>query len=678
MRGALVAILTFFGFWSKPAPIPAGDVRFEGNKSYSGAQLLAILRNRYFVSLDGDFGATDVNDAAFYLRTFYLTRGYRNADVASTYRPTRPPGALFVINEGDRAQIGVVTFVGESVLGRDELNAVFNAAVRQATLMPFGRMRYVESAVEAGRLAVVNAMVLRGCLLANATVSTSAGSRDNFVNVTIHLEPGVQYFVRDVTFSGAPQDAATLRGVLADFINQPFQRNQETLMRNRLLDWLRNHGYLQAEVRSDFSLDAATGRVVGAFSIDAGRVYTIGRIRVEGLKSTRERAVRKRVALQPGTTYDASRVDEAARRLWFSGAFSEADIEREPQPDGTVDLVVKVAESPAKRIQFGLGYSQWEQVYGEIHYVDRNLFGTLNRFTIDAGISQKTYGIAAGLADPWIFGTDLEGSAQVSLTRRELPAYRAVQAAATLSLTRRFNADTLTGYQFQYGYSLVTDAVVFGDDSDVPDPNYTVGSIAFGQTWDTRNNILSPMKGLYLNYNVQLANPALLGSLSFARVSGQATYYQPLRPITTERPFVPFLIFNHRAGVIVPYGNTSNIPVQERFFLGGPNTVRSFQLDGLGPRDSDGDPLGGLAFLLFNAEIQWPVINNFYLAAFADAGNLWSDANLIQPMDLRVGVGPGVRVYTPLGAIRVDYGYNLNRQAGDPIGAWQIGFGFTF
>ncbi len=678
MRGALLAILTLFGFWSKPAPTPPGDVRFEGNTSYPAPQLLAILRNRYYLTLGPDFGPTDIDDAAFYLRTFYFTRGYRDADVHATYTPGPPPGALFLITEGDRVHIGTVTFLGDSVLPPDQLHEIFNAAVRQATLLPFGRMRYVETAVEAGRAAVVNALVQKGCLDATATLTTAPGPRDHLVNLTLTLDQGLQYFVRDVTFTGAPPDPAALRTVLAAYLDHPFQRSQETLMRNRLLDWLRNHGHLQADVRSAFTLDPATGRVLGTFDIQPGRIYTLGRIRVEGLGHTRDRAVRKRVALTPGTTYDASRVDEAARRLWFSGAFAEAEIQREPQPDGTVDLLVKVTEAPAKRLQFGLGYSQWEQVYGEIHYVDRNLLGTLNRFTIDAGISQKSYGIATALTDPWLLGTDLEGTAALSLARRELPAYRAVQAAATLSLTRRYNADTLTGYQVQYGYSLVTDAVIFGDDQDIPDPNYTVGSIAFGQTWDTRNNLLSPMQGLYLNYNVQLANPALLGTLSFLRLTSQATYYLPLRPITPERPFVPFLIFNHRAGLLLPYGNTDNLPVQERFFLGGPNTVRSYQLDGLGPRDPDADPLGGLGFLLWNAEIQWPVFNNIYLAAFADAGNLWSEASLIQPLDLQVGVGPGLRIYTPLGAIRVDYGYNLNRQTGDPIGAWQVGFGFTF
>ncbi|HEY8900711.1 MAG TPA: BamA/TamA family outer membrane protein [Chthoniobacterales bacterium] len=687
MRGFFLAIAAWFGLWTPPPPASAGDVHFEGNQTFAAAQLRAILRNRYYVPLDGDFGVTEADDAAFFLRAFYFSRGFREARVAYTYRPTRPPGVSFEIFEGGRNAIGTVTFEGESEIPPDRLQEIFNATVRQATLRPFGRMPYVDSAVESARLAIVNALAQHGYLTATADVSEPAPPVNGLVNLRIRIYQGLRYFVRDVSFSGIPPatlpgekpiTAETLRRVLNEYLNQPYQRNQEALMRTRVQDWLRNHAFLRANVQTLANLDPATGNVDVAFLIDAGRTYTIGRIRVEGSISTKPAAILSRFAIQPGTPYDASKVDDAARRLWFSGAFSEADVQRVPQPDGTVDLVVKVEETSAKRIQFGIGYSQWDRGLAEIHYIDRNFLGTLNRLSLDGTISQRSYGISGALTDPWVFGTDFEGSIGAAYAHRELPAYRGSEASATLSLARSYSSANLTGYRLQYGYKNVTNAVVFGDDSGT-DPNYTLGSVTFSQTYDTRNNILSPMRGCFLNHEEEIASPVLLGNVSFLRLSVQATYYLPLREITTEHPFVPFLIFNHRAGVILPSGGGSeSVPVQERFFLGGPNTVRSFQLDGLGPSDRDGDPLGGLGMFLLNAEIQWPVYNNIYLAAFADAGNVWSSASEIRPMDLQVGAGPGLRVYTPLGAIRVDYGYNVNRRAGDPIGAWQVGFGFTF
>jgi outer membrane protein insertion porin family len=677
MNAALLTAVALFGLWGKPPP-PLGDVRFEGNTSFRSPQLVAILRNRYYVSLPSDFEVTDADDAAYFLREFYFSRGFREAQVTYTFAPSHPPSVLFAIEEGAQDFIGNVTFEGESILPPQRLREIFDATVRQATLRPFGRMRYVESAVDAAGLAVANAIAQKGFLLAEADVSKPVENVKGFVDIAVSIRQGVRYFVRNVSFSGSPLDDATLRGVLAEYLDQPYQRNQESLMRTRVQDWLRNHGYATAEVTTTAALDAATGRVDVAFDVAAGRVYKVGVIRVEGVQATSAKDVLSRFAVQSGDLYNSSEVDDGARRLWFSGAFAEADVERVPNADGTVDLVLKLEETRAKRIQFGIGYSQWDRLYAEVHYIDRNFAGTLNRFSVDATVSQRSYIFSSALTDPWLFGSDFEGSVGVSYAKRELPAYRAIEYGGTLSLVRNFESTNLTGYRFQYGWKRVTDAEIFGEDPDEPDPNYTLGSVSFSQTYDTRNNILSPMQGYYLNHEEELASKALLGDVSFARFSAQFTYYKPLREITTEQPFVPFVIFNHRAGIILPYGDTSVVPVPERFFLGGPNTVRSFQLDGLGPKDSGGDPLGGLAMLLFNIEIQWPVFNNIYVAAFADAGNLWSATEDIQPTDLQLGVGPGLRIYTPLGAIRIDYGYNVNRIEGDPIGAWQVGFGFTF
>ncbi len=687
MRGVLLAWAAWFGFWTQP-PLPTGDIRFEGNESFGATQLRAILRNRYYVPLEGNFGVTEADDAAYFLRAFYFSRGFRETSVGYTYRPTQPPGVEFSITEGVRTSIGTITFEGESAIPPDRLREIFNATVRQATLRPFGRMRYVNSAVEAARVAIVNALAQQGYLVATADVSEPTPPVNGMVNLRVRIYQGVRYFVHTVAFTGLPlapgpgHDTAiteeTLHGVLNEYLNQPYQRNQEALMRTRVQDWLRNRGYLKAEVKTVAALDPSTGNVDVDFSIAAGRTYTIGLIRVEGGATTKPEAILSRLAIKSGSPYNASKIDDAARRLWFSGAFAEADVQRIPQPDGTVDLLIKVEETSAKRIQFGVGYSQWDRGFAEIHYIDRNFLGTLNRFSIDGYLSQRSYGISTSLTDPWLFSTELEGSVGIAYAHRELPAYSGNEASGTLSLARNYNSTNLTGYRFQYGYKNVTDAVIFGSDPNETDPNYTLGSLTFSQTYDTRNNILSPMKGYYLNHEEEVASNFLLGDVSFLRISVQATYYLPLREITTERPFVPFLIFNHRAGIILPYGDNPNVPVQERFFLGGPNTVRSYQLDGLGPADKDGDPLGGLGMLLFNAEIQWPVYNNIYLAAFVDAGNVWSSAREIQPAELQVASGPGMRIYTPLGAIRIDYGYNVNRQPGDPVGNWQIGFGFTF
>ncbi len=163
----------------------------------------------------------------------------------------------------------------------------------------------------------------------------------------------------------------------------------------------------------------------------------------------------------------------------------------------------------------------------------------------------------------------------------------------------------------------MTNTVIYADEANDALDDYTLGAVSFEQTLDRRNDLLSPTKGYFLNWQGDVASRYLAGEVSFLRLSVQATWYLPLRQITQERPFVPFIILNHRAGLMVPYDNTTTAPIPERFFLGGPDTVRSFQLDGLGPKDQNGYPVGGMAYLLGNAEIQWPIWRALYVAGLS-------------------------------------------------------------
>ncbi len=680
MKFAIAGALTVMAAVVPQAGVVAADagdqVVFEGASLFSRRELLGALR-RYSVQLEGNFGRTEVDDAAYFLREFYFSRGFRAAEVGYSFT-SPPPRAVFTIDEGGRTMIGRVEFVGGDALPTERLHDIFSAAVRVATLQPLGRMRYVDSAVEAARQEIVRAFQLAGYLAAVATVSESEAA-GNLRDIRIEIDAGVRYVLRNVEFENSPVPIAELDAVVASQIGQPYVRNEELLLGSRIEEFLKNRGYLEASVREVARIDTQSGSVGLTVNVTAGPIFQVGTIRVQGNVQTAEAAVLARFGVKPGTTYDASKVDEGARRLWFSGAFAEAEVERVPRADGTVDLLVNLEETRAKRIQFNLAYSQWERGLAEVHYIDRNFLGTLNRFSIDAGVSLRGYGIYGSLANPWFFGTDATGSIGGFLSRRELPAYRSTEVGTTLSLERSYNASTLTGYRVQYGWKRVSDSEIFGEEEGRPfDPDYTLGSVSVAQTYDTRNDILSPMKGALLRHEMEAASPGLLGELSFFRFDAQMTYYLPLREITTERPFVPFVVLNHRAGLLVPYAGTDVVPVQERFFLGGPNTVRSYQLDGLGPKDNDGVPLGGLAMLLANVEIQWPVFNNIYVAAFTDGGNLASTFGEFDLDETQFAAGPGLRVYTPIGAVRVDYGYNLNPDPGDPVGNWQFGFGFTF
>lgn len=650
-------------------------VRFEGSESFSDAQLARALR-RYDIVLTPPVDRPTADDAAYFLREFLNREGFPDANVE--YAVGSGGDVDFTITEGPRFQLGRVTVEGAAQLGAERVSDIFIAGLRQATLTPFGRLRYVATAAEDAVTNITNAYVREGYL--DAFVMWEPNINGRIADVTITVDEGGQYMIKDVVIdSGGIELPKAARDAALSFVGHAYRPGQELLCRTRVTDALRDSGYFKADVTEAVVDKTPDGAVLISFSVRQGDRFELGDIRVSGNRQTRLWAILRRLGLRPGAPYNAATVDAAIRRLWFSGAFSDVDTRQTPTPGEKVDVNIALSESVAKQVTGTVGYGEWEQFFGDATYTDRNFLGTLNRLSLHGFVSTKGFGGEGQLSTPWLFNRDLIGTFGAFAERRELPAFRSTQIGTGVGLERRLSDTNTSGWQFGYQWKSVLNSEIFAEDAlDGAPINYTMGALVGRIIRDRRNDILSPMKGYLLRSDAALASKILGGDVSFARMSGQATWYQPLHRITPERPFIPFMIFNAKGGMILPYADMGDVPVQERYFLGGPDTVRSFQLDGMGPRDSQGEPKGGLAYFVTNTELQWPVWRGLYVASFADIGNLATTVEDFDWDDTRVGVGLGGRFYTPLGALRVDYGYNLIRGQGDPVGAWQFGFGFTF
>lgn len=676
MRKALPILAAAWVWCAGPgasaAPAPAPEVIFEGNTIFNNARLLRALA-RYDVRIADD--VTTADDGAFFLREFYFDEGFPDADVRYQFSPAR---VVFEIEEGPRLWLGRVVFEGGDTLDRDRIQAVFEASLRQSTHTPFGRLRFVANAVEDAAGRVRATYVSEGFLDAWVAFETAEGLRKDSMDVVVRIDEGVRFFLRELRLNAdVPEEVrAGLEAGLQPFFGRAYRPGDELLARSRVFDHLRSVGYYFAEVRTRVDR-SGSGEATLFVDVDAGRQMVFGNVRVEGAARTLRSAILRKFGIRAGRTYNAAAVTEAERRLWFTGAFSDIQVTTEAREDGSVDMILNLEEGRARHVSGTVGYSQWDQAFGSAVFTDRNFLGTLNRFSLEGFISQRSYGGAATLEDPWFFRQNLTGRIQAFGARRELPAYRAAVFGAVAGLSARANDTTLTGWGLDYEWRVVTDTDVYSDENGSLE-NYRLGIVSFRQQYDTRNDLLSPTRGYNLRYDVGIASPAMLSELTFFRASAQATWYVPLLRVLPERPFVPFFVFNHRAGLIVPFGSTSDIPVPERFFLGGPDSVRSFQLDGMAPRDNAGNPTGGLAYLQANVELQWPIWRGTFVAAFTDFGNLTPEWDEFAWDQTRVAPGAGLRLYTPLGAVRLDYGFNLIRQDGDPIGNWQFGLGFTF
>jgi outer membrane protein insertion porin family len=187
----------------------------------------------------------------------------------------------------------------------------------------------------------------------------------------------------------------------------------------------------------------------------------------------------------------------------------------------------------------------------------------------------------------------------------------------------------------------------------------TVSAIGFTMTRDSTDSHLSPTKGLVLGGGADFAGTFLGGDKDFYRLQGRANYYIPLK-------FESVLEFRTRAGFVDAYGDSTKVPIFERFFAGGARSIRGYNERKVGPLDSNtNDPIGGEGLFTAGVEYTIPIIDFIKLAAFLDTGNVWAQMEDFGSTDLKSGTGLGFRVKTPIGPVNLDYGYPLNDEPGE-------------
>ncbi len=691
MNSLLAVLLGFWGWWQKAPPAPpvepgnevvreapaaTSGLIFAGAESFSEAHLLRALR-KLDVRSEAPLELTEVDDAAFFVQQFYLEQGFAGAEVSYRYDALARKGGI-LINEGPVTYLGRFTFQGGEALSATRQHDIVLQSLRLSARSFTARLRFVEEALwrAADDLAAVYRRM--GYLRVEVTFQPVDGGAPGTRDVEFFVIQGPQFLVREVVLAGEKPEGLSDLG--HELQGTPWNDEEEVLLVGKFYRELQNLGFHRAEVAVVPELNEENGDVTVRVELRPGPLYRFGGLDIRGNQRTFSGAIANRLGLRPGQVYDRSALLAGERRLWFSGAFSEVRTELVEREGEVLDVNVEVEEGKARKIRGTVGYSQWEQFFVNLSYSDRNLLGTLRELKIEGAYSALGYGGSLQLIEPMLFNSEVRADSIAFFLRSEMPGYRASFLGAGVGIGRQFDPPNQTAFQLQYLWRSVFDIEIFGAAGmqSADELSYSVGMLAWRQTLDRRNNPLAPMQGFLLDYQLGLATEALGGTINFFQPEAQATFYQPLREITPERPFVPFLVFNHRIGLIAPFGGTGEIPTPERFFMGGPNSVRSFQFDGMGPRDADGDPIGGEFFWLLTGELQVPILGPFYGVTFLDAGNL---ALTLAEYDwdyTRVALGVGARLYTPIGAVRVDYGYNLIRGPGDPIGAVLFGFGFTF
>jgi outer membrane protein insertion porin family len=433
-----------------------------------------------------------------------------------------------------------------------------------------------------------------------------------------------------------------------------------------LLTLYANNGYLEAEVKPDIRINSETHRALIDFTIEEKTQFTISGIRLEGAKKTRPKVIKRELLFRPGEVVNYSRLLESQRRLYLTGLFQSVFIRPQPPLDRDStrkDIVVELMESEPLEFNVAVGYGSVEKGRARVEVFNTNLLGTARKAGLATRMSFVGRGIEASFTEPWTLGSRWRTDVNLLWEYMDEPGFDLTRKGGRLVIGKTFGKRSTASLTYRYDDVRLSNIRV----RTIPDEIKTnLRTLALSLIYDTRDNLFNSTRGIYLEWNNELAGSFLRGTDTFVRSRGILKYFYPWRRSTIIGSALEI-------GWMDFFGESRDIPLNERFYAGGPNSLRGFGYQLAGPLDKDRIPLGGRLKLIWNLiEIRQALYKIIGAALFADIGNVWSNPEDLHFGDIRTCLGLGLRANTPIGIVRVDYGINLSPQKEEP--GWKLYF----
>jgi outer membrane protein assembly complex protein YaeT len=650
-------------------------VRFEGNTSISSADLRKAA-DRELSAFEGGGGKrADADDAAFQMELAYRKAGYAFAVV--NYRITRvadKPTATFIITEGPRVRIGEIRFRGNSAFTSRELDSFFEQ--RTISLLGRGERFFVRSEIDWALSRIRDFYRGHGYMDMVVGKPQFEFSPDRAqVIITVPIREGRLYVIQEVAFTGdiPPAAAKALQKTRSELMGKPYFSSRKQTLQSRILDIYGNLGYPDARVAVEEKSPGSQGDTTLAAAISSGPLVRISGVAVKGNEHTRTSFIKEHLRLRSGDRYDAAKIRESFGELYKTGLFSmvNLDLVRTSVEDRRI-LQVTVTESMAKELFVEPGWGSYERLRCKVGFREKNLFGRGIIFGSEIKGSLKDEAANISLTDRSFTGKDITATMPVYYHRRKEPSFTSTEYGVSLLFSKSLTDHLMATGGYGFRFTRLSNV----DPSEVSDDYYNLGSVKAQTTYDTRDDLLFPTSGLRSFLSVEHADSALGGNVTFTRLTGGIRHFFRLGKNTV-------LGARYSTGLILPGSGQVSVPLAERFFNGGENTVRSFKESELGPKDASGNPVGGLAFNVFNIELRQRLVGNFVGTLFFDCGNVApnrSRQELGKPAydrrsdivsdtfsdyfkDFRTGVGFGFQYLLPIGAARLDFAFNPDRDS---------------
>jgi outer membrane protein insertion porin family len=536
------------------------------------------------------------------------------------------------------------------------------------------------------------------------------GSSSRKWDVHFYLTEGPRAVVDTIRVEGTgPVSETEFRKALRFQAGSPLDLPIVQASRDSVVNTYADRGYVLARVIDSLEV-RDNHRVAITYRVQPGPRVSLDRVLVEGTRKTKPSFVSREMLLRPGDVVRRSRLILSQQRIYDSGLYSDVQMELGPVDSSShrAEIIVSVTEQKMGWIDAGIGYGTVDQLRLTGQWGQRNIFRSSMRFVATGRLGLRflsfrlfplfqdpirvKFGdrrLDVALTHPWPLGVRLQTTLgaytedQPIIEKTDEFPLRAYGGSVVFATSFLRDTRSYTSYELRH---VVRDSVTVAAGG----VSYTTNRIGFTSERDTRADIFNPKGGTDLLGKIEFVTGSRPGAGGFANLGLQGSGYAPLRGGAV-------LAVRVRGGYIEPWGakavsdsslsiprELNEIPVEDRYRTGGASTVRGYLENELGSRtvvDTTGSHIvarGGQVLLLASAEVRFPLVWIISGAAFFDAGNVWErpeDMNLSRIFsfgggagynDMRYSGGVGLRIGTPVGPIRFDYGWKI-RSARNPF-----------
>jgi outer membrane protein assembly complex protein YaeT len=466
-------------------------------------------------------------------------------------------------------------------------------------------------------------------------------------------------------------------------------KRQVDAARAAALTLLNEAGYPYAKVDTREEPGESPRRVTVVVHATPGPATEFGPIEIRGNASVSDAVILRQLTFKPGERYRASRVQESQSRLSSLDLFSFAYVEPRGQDTQPAQTPMRITIAEDKHRQFtaaaGYGTEEKARVRGEWRHV--NFFGGARTAGLEGRYSSLDRGVRLNFNEPYFFTRHLSFGAQAQVWNEQEPVYRATTYGGRVSvgwrrerrdpLSRRVARtsvalsfiDEFTDYRVSdealADPSMRNQLITLGLDPETGAASGTLVSLRLQADHDTTSSRLDPQRGYALSGAVEQAGQFLSGAFTYTEVSGEARAYFSTRGSSTgalaARRRIVFAQRVRAATIDAPAPTDASVPFFKRYFLGGSSSLRGWGRYEVSPLTESGQPIGGLTLLELSSEIRVPVGGKLSLVGFVDAGSVGRRPWRLDRDGLRADAGPGLRYDTPIGPVRFDLGFQLNK-----------------